>query len=61
MSKLVHIDKARSARQKNTAPDHRSDGFTPCSPDMTICGDCADNRAKQKCPRLREWLARRTR
>jgi hypothetical protein len=26
---------------------------------MTICGDCTDNRAKNKCPRLREWLAKR--
>jgi len=26
---------------------------------MTICGDCTDNRAKKKCPRLKEWLAKR--
>ena len=35
-----------------------SDGFTPCSPDMTICGDCVDNRTKKKCPRLKEWMAK---
>jgi hypothetical protein len=26
---------------------------------MTICGDCQDNRVKNKCPRLKEWLAQR--
>ena len=58
MAKVTSIQKAREAKQKSAASlDH--EGFTPCSPDMTICGDCADNRAKKKCPRLKEWLARR--
>ncbi len=59
MSKVTSIDKARSAKSTKAASLHSSEGFTPCSPDMTICGDCADNRAKQKCPRLKEWLAKR--
>ncbi len=56
MAKISSIDKARSARTKKTEIKH--DGFTPCSQDMTICGDCEGNRAKNKCPRLKEWLAR---
>jgi len=60
MSKVTSIDKARSAKAKKETAFHH-DGFTPCSPDMTICGDCADNRARQKCPRLKEWLAKRQR
>jgi len=59
MSKVANIEKARSAKAKKTANVLTSDGFTPCSPDMTICGDCIDNRAKKKCPRLKEWLAKR--
>jgi len=59
MSKVTSIDKARSAKTKKTADAHASEGFTPCSQDMTICGDCIDNRAKKKCPRLKEWLAKR--
>jgi len=26
---------------------------------MTLCGDCEGNRAANKCPRLKEWLAKR--
>jgi hypothetical protein len=59
MAKVASIDKARSAKIKKEADAHSSEGFTPCSPDMTICGDCADNRAKKKCPRLKEWSAKR--
>jgi hypothetical protein len=60
MAKVTSIDKARSAKIKKEAiTPHNTDGFTPCSPDMTICGDCADNRANKKCPRLKEWLAKR--
>jgi hypothetical protein len=56
LSKISSIDKARSARTKKSANTH--EGFTPCSQDMTICGDCEGNRAKNKCPRLKEWLAK---
>ncbi len=59
MSKISSIAKARSAKANKAANSGNTDGFTPCSPDMTICGDCIDNRAKKKCPRLNEWLARR--
>ena len=58
MAKIMNMQKAREKKlqQAGRAPRHR--GFTPCSPDMTICGDCLDNRAKNKCPRLKEWLAK---
>ena len=59
MAKVTSIDKARSAKSQKTANTQSSEGFTPCSQDMTICGDCDGNRAKNKCPRLKEWLARR--
>ena len=59
MPNVANIEKARSAKAKKEAGTDRVDGFTPCSPDMTICGDCTDNRAKKKCPRLKEWLAKR--
>lgn len=59
MSKVTSISKARSAKLKKTADTHRVDGFAPCSQDMTICGDCTDNRTRNKCPRLKEWLAKR--
>ncbi|OGW40167.1 MAG: hypothetical protein A2010_02265 [Nitrospirae bacterium GWD2_57_9] len=59
MPKVSGIDKARSARTKKAADSHASEGFIPCSQDMTICGDCEGNRAKNKCPRLKEWLAKR--
>ncbi len=61
MSNVTSIQKARSAKAKKTANIQNSDGFTPCSPDMTICGDCIDNRTKKKCPRLKEWLAKKER
>jgi hypothetical protein len=63
MSKVVSIEKARNAKTKTgkTEKSHGSDGFTPCSQDMTICGDCEGNRAKNACPRLKEWLAKRKR
>lgn len=59
MAKISSIDKARSAKMKKATDKHNSEGFTPCSQDMTICGDCEGNRAKNKCPRLKEWLAKR--
>jgi hypothetical protein len=61
MSKVTSIEKARSAKLKKTAIAPNADGFTPCSPDMTICGDCIDNRTRKKCPRLKEWLAKQER
>ena len=61
MSKVASIEKARSAKAKQAANICRSEGFTPCSQDMTICGDCEGNRAKKKCPRLKEWTAKRER
>ena len=48
-----------NATMRKAANTHSADGFVPCSQDMTICGDCSDNRAKKKCPRLKEWLAKR--
>jgi hypothetical protein len=59
MPKVTSIQIARDRKKKKaeTAPDH--EGFDPCSQDMTICGDCTDTRAKKKCPRLKEWLAKR--
>jgi hypothetical protein len=59
MSKIASIEKARNEKNKKSVNVHGSDGFTPCSQDMTICGDCEGNRAKNKCPRLKEWLAKR--
>jgi len=61
MSKVTSIEKARSAKNKKVEHAQRPEGFTPCSQDMTICGDCDGNRAKNKCPRLKEWLAKRER
>jgi hypothetical protein len=59
MSKVTNIDRARVKKhQAGSRSAPRQAGFLPCSPDMTICGDCADNRSKNKCPRLKEWLAR---
>jgi hypothetical protein len=60
MAKVTSIDTARSAKNKK-ADVAVTEGFTPCSQDMTICGDCDGNRAKNKCPRLKEWLAKRER
>ena len=57
MPKVTSIQKARDKKKPTGAQNHQ--GFTPCSPDMTICGDCTDNRSKNKCPRLKEWLAKR--
>jgi hypothetical protein len=61
MSNVTSIEKARSAKNKKAEDTRRSEGFTPCSQDMTICGDCDGNRAKNTCPRLKEWLAKRDR
>ena len=61
MSRVSSIDNARSAKMKKKAAASESEGFTPCSQDMTICGDCEGNRAKNKCPRLKEWLAKKDR
>jgi hypothetical protein len=59
MSKVTSVDKARNADAKKTADTYIFEDFTVCSQDMTICGDCEGNRAKKKCPRLKEWLAKR--
>jgi len=59
MPKAASIEKTRPAKSKRAADGRDHDGFSPCSQDMTICGDCEGNRAKKKCPRLREWLAKR--
>jgi hypothetical protein len=59
MSKVIDLEKARNEKTKKAANTHSSEGFVPCSQDMTICGDCDGNRAKKKCPRLKEWLAKR--
>jgi len=61
MSRVSSIDNARSAKIKKKATANEHEGFAPCSQDMTICGDCEGNRAKNKCPRLKEWLAKRDR
>jgi hypothetical protein len=57
--KVTNIKKARNARDKTTSVTTDEEGFCPCSQDMTICGDCEGNRANQKCPRLKEWLAKK--
>lgn len=59
MSKVTNISKAREKKTQKAEAAIGRTGFQPCSPDMTICGDCQDNRTKNKCPRLKEWLARR--
>jgi len=59
MSKATSIEKAHSAKNKKAANTHGSEGFKPCSQDMTICGDCEGNRTRKKCPRLKEWLYKR--
>ena len=59
MAKVTNISKARERKQQVPAKPTKHEGFQPCSPDMTICGDCTDNRSKRKCPRLKEWLAKR--
>jgi hypothetical protein len=58
MAKVTNIDRARNKKKQaktEAAPQHV--GFVPCSQDMTICGDCADNRENKKCPRMKEWFA----
>ncbi len=59
MPKVTSIRSARSATRNKTLMGQGPDVFTPCSQDMTICGDCEGNRAKNACPRLKEWLAKR--
>jgi hypothetical protein len=61
MAKVMHSGRMRSSKIRKEVNAQRSDDFTPCSQDMTICGDCEGNRAKKKCPRLKEWLAKRER
>jgi len=58
MSKITNIRTVREQKNKQTNPVPNHTGFTPCSPDMTICGDCEGNRRVNKCPRLKEWLAK---
>ena len=60
MAKVTNISKAREKKRARAGISQHV-GFTPCSPDMTICGDCTDNRSKNKCPRLKEWLAKQGR
>jgi len=57
MGKVSFLRTAGELKKKNITPQQQY-GFTPCSPDMTICGDCQDNRSKNKCPRLKEWLVK---
>ena len=59
MPKVSSIQKAREKKREKAGGGKQHDGFQPCSPDMTICGDCEDNREKNKCPRLKEWRAKR--
>lgn len=59
MSKVVNIHKARATKKQKKNLSVHHEGFDPCSPDMTICGDCEGNRSKNQCPRLKEWLARK--
>ena len=59
MRKRPEKGKPLMGPNKKAVVEQHADGFTPCSPDMTICGDCDDNRTKKKCPRLREWLEKR--
>jgi hypothetical protein len=59
MSKVTSIKKARETGKQKVETASQLGGFHPCSPDMTICGDCEDNREKNKCPRLKEWLEKR--
>jgi len=59
MRKVSDISQARSIRNGDNVSVKEAEGFTPCSQDMTICGDCEGNRSKQKCPRLKEWLAKK--
>ncbi len=61
MSKITNISNVREQKRRKSAVPPRHEGFEPCSPDMTICGDCDDNRSKSKCPRLKEWLAKQQR
>ena len=59
MAKVTSIQKARKARENKAHEASNHEGFDPCDQDMTICGDCEGNRSKKKCPRLKEWLAKR--
>lgn len=59
MSKVTSIRKARELKKKKSEASSGQEGFIPCSQDMTICGDCTDNRAKKKCPRLKEWAEKK--
>lgn len=61
MTKIANINAAREKKQGKAAATPQHAGFTPCSPDMTICGDCDGNRRVNKCPRLKEWLAKQQR
>jgi hypothetical protein len=61
MSNITSIEKVRIAKAGRVSSTTGPESFTPCSQDMTICGDCEGNRAKNKCPRLKEWLAKRER
>ncbi|HTG00553.1 MAG TPA: hypothetical protein VK654_08205 [Nitrospirota bacterium] len=60
MATVTDLRKVRAAKVKKNAAQSDHPGFTPCSQDMTICGDCEGNRSKNKCPRLKEWLAKKS-
>jgi len=59
IAKGRHRGSTKSGKTGKDVNAQSSDGFTPCSQDMTICGDCEGNRAKTQCPRLKEWLSKR--
>lgn len=61
MSKVVSLQKARDAKNRSAARAADHGGFVACSQDMTICGDCEGNRARNACPRLKEWIAKQAR
>ena len=58
-AKVTQRGSIRSEKTAKKASVHCTERFTPCSQDMTICGDCEGNRTKKKCPRLKEWLEKR--
>jgi len=59
MSTVTSISKTSKTKKQKAETASRREEFQPCSPDMTICGDCQDNRAKNECPRLKEWMVKR--
>lgn len=60
MARVISMHDVRETKKKKLFATLHG-GFEPCSQDMTICGDCDGNRAKMKCPRLKEWLSKKER